>query len=251
MFSAKKPLALPLAALALACAGFAATSSAPAQAGTVIAASGPSAAQYPKGLQIADTARVTLRAGDSLTVLTASGTRVIRGPGTFVVGARGTSNRSVFRQLTRRRAATRVRTGAVRSGTPSGGSSAGISNQSLWNIDVSKGGTFCAADLSAVQMWRPGSESESTYVVQRAGSPEHLHVVFDEGQTVTSLDTSQMAVADGGEFVIQNPEGGSAVNVKVTLLAEPGDNPETLAAQLIEKGCDNQLEMLANRMMTS
>lgn len=253
MFSAKKPLAFPLAALALACAGFAATTATPAQAGTVIASSGPSASQYPKGRQIADTARVTLRAGDSLTVLTGSGTRVLRGPGTFVVGARGTSNRSVFRQLTSRRAGSRVRTGAVRGAAPAAtpASAAGITNPNLWNLDVSKGGNFCVTDLSRVRMWRPGSEGESTYVVQRAGSTEHLHVTFNEGRTMSALNTAEMPVADGSQFVIQKEDGGTPVNVTFAMLGEPGDDPEALAAQLIEKGCDNQLEMLANRMMTS
>ena len=84
----------------------------PAQAGVVVKSSGPSAGTYPVGKKLDDASSVTLRSGDSLTVLTSSGTRVITGPGTHRVGARGASKRTAFAMLTRQRSGARVRTGA-------------------------------------------------------------------------------------------------------------------------------------------
>ena len=53
----------------------------------VIARSGPSATLFPMGARLPDDHRVTLRAGDTLTLLRSNGGRVVlRGPGTYTVG---------------------------------------------------------------------------------------------------------------------------------------------------------------------
>ena len=110
MFSIKY-LAAGAAALALAI-------PAAAEAAIVVASSGPSAATYPVGRKLDDAGTITLRAGDTLTVLDGKGTRVLRGAGTFpVAAAAGTPAKSAtFAVLTMQRSAQRVRTGAVRTG---------------------------------------------------------------------------------------------------------------------------------------
>ena len=50
-----------------------------AHAGVVVKSTGPSATRYPVGTKLEDTATITLKAGDVVTVLTAEGTRVIKG----------------------------------------------------------------------------------------------------------------------------------------------------------------------------
>src|ERR1044072_4364883 len=49
----------------------------------VVRSAGPSARPYPAGRSLADNARITLQAGDSLVILGPTGTRTFRGPGTF------------------------------------------------------------------------------------------------------------------------------------------------------------------------
>ena len=49
----------------------------------VVRSSGPSAASYKAGRSLPDNARITLRQGDTVVVLTGGGTRTFRGPGTF------------------------------------------------------------------------------------------------------------------------------------------------------------------------
>ena len=88
-----------------------------AQAAIVVSSSGPSAGAYPVGKKLPDTGTITLRPGDTVTVLDSKGTRVLRGAGTFAIGApSGGSASSTFAVLTMQRSAQRVRTGAVRSG---------------------------------------------------------------------------------------------------------------------------------------
>ena len=54
-----------------------------AAAAIVVASSGPSARNFPAGKKLDDAASITLQAGDSVTVLDAKGTRVLRGAGTI------------------------------------------------------------------------------------------------------------------------------------------------------------------------
>jgi len=87
----------------------------PVDGGLVMDSSGPSVASYPRGMELADTAQITLKAGDSVSVLRQSGLREFKGPGTFRIGDRSASRRSAFAALTRARSNRRARTGAVRS----------------------------------------------------------------------------------------------------------------------------------------
>lgn len=227
--------------LALVTAGMAAT----AQAGVVVKSSGPSAGQYPPGKKLDDAARITLEAGDSVTVLTGSGTRVISGAGTHQVGARGASKSSTFAVLTRQRSSQRVRTGAVR------GDDAPIAtaqSPNLWYVDVSRSGTMCIAGAGAVRLWRPDAASAATYVVANAKSPDHVHVAFAEGEADRDWNGDQMPLTDGASYTIAPSEGGPTSEVTFAVLDDPAGDPEGLAEQLIGKGCMVQLELLTSAM---
>src|SRR6478735_1132669 len=126
-----------LAAAALAAAACALVPAA-AFAGVVVSASGPSAGSFPVGKSIGNSERVVLRAGDTLTVLDANGTRVLRGAGTFSLDQQaGPSKRGTFADLTRRRPASQVRTAAIR------GDDQPAQPSNIWYVDVSHPGTVC------------------------------------------------------------------------------------------------------------
>ncbi len=230
---------------ALACATLALVGPTAALADVVVASSGPSAGQFPVGKKLAASEQITLKAGDSVTVLGSTGTRIISGAGNHRVGARGTAKRSTFATLTRQRDAARVRTGAVR-GDLTG---AAITRSNIWYVDVSQSGTMCIADGMAVQLWRPATKGSPTYMVGNAASPNHMHLAFAEGSATTDWDQVQMPVADGASFTITGPGGGPSIDVTFVVLGAQPDNPEDLAATLIEKGCTGQLELLSNALM--
>lgn len=227
--------------LALAGAGMAVA----AQAGVVVKSSGPSAGEYPPGKKLDDNARITLKNGDSVTVLTTSGTRVIRGPGSHQVGDQGASKRSTFAVLTRQRSTQRVRTGAVRG---SGPGLASLRSPNLWFVDVSQSGQMCVAQPNAVRLWRPGGEGNTTYVLANAQSPDHVHVSFSDGETDTAWDADRMPLTEGASYTITGPGGGEPRAISFTVLEDVPDDPEDLAQRLIEKGCTAQLELLASAM---
>jgi len=224
---------------ALAVAAFASIPAA-AIAGVVVAASGPSASQYTVGKKIGDTERITLRAGDTLTVLDGDGTRVLRGPGTFSLDQQsGASQRNTFAVLTERRSANRMRTGAVRgdgTGTPT-------HSPNLWYVDVSQPGKVCLAGNERVRLWRNTTEGDATFLLRADGGGSHT-VTFGDGEMLAPWDTSLLPISSGGVYHIAGPTGPDQ-ELTVVVLDAVAEDPEALAAQLIENGCTNQLELLS------
>ncbi|QKG72150.1 hypothetical protein [Erythrobacter mangrovi] len=216
-----------------------------AQAGVVVKSSGPSAAQYPVGKKLDDAESVILKDGDSLTVLTNGGTRVLRGPGTQRIGARGVSKRTTFAMLTRQQSGARVRTGAVRGGATSGTAPA---NPSLWNVDVSQAGKVCLANSDSISFWRSDFAGAKTWVLGSEVSDFHVHVKFGDGDSTTALSAEELPLAENRKYRLSSPAGGPAQDIEFVLLDSAPDNPEDLAMALMQNGCDNQVELLSERM---
>ena len=217
--------------------------STPAQAGVVVKSSGPSAATYPVGRKLDDSSTITLRAGDSVTVLTSSGTRVITGPGTHRVGARGASKRTAFAMLTRQQSGARVRTGAVRGGAGGTGG-----NPNLWNVDVTRAGRMCLPGSDTITFWRADTQGERTWVLGSAASDFHLHVTFDDGDATASLSTAELPLAQNTLYDLSGPAGGTRQRVEFLVLPSAPDNPEDLAVTLAQNGCSGQLDLLSEKL---
>ncbi len=242
MFSAK--LKRTIAALALG--GAALALPVAAMAGVVVKSTGPSSTKYPVGTKLDDNASITLKPGDVVTVLTAEGTRVIKGGGTFRVGDRPQVASDRFASLTRKRAATRVRTGVVR-----GDSEGAATNPNLWYVDVTRSGTICLYDLSTVRLWRPATGSVETYRVAGHDGGAPVEVTFDDVAAVTPLDPTRLPIVEGSHYMITAPDGKTSAELNFVLLAEDVEAPDLLAEALIAKGCSVQLETLASTMEAS
>ena len=243
MFSAKMKRAI--AALALG--GAALALPVEAMAGVVVKSTGPSSTRYPVGTKLDDDASIALKEGDVVTVLTAEGTRVIKGAGTFRVGDRPQVASDRFASLTRKRAATRVRTGAVR------GDGDGVAtNPSLWYVDITRSGTICLYDLATVRLWRPGTEGTATYKIAAHGAgATTAEVTFDDTVTVAALDPARLPITEGIHYMITAPDGTTSTTFNFVLLSEDYAAPDALAEALIAKGCSVQLEALATTMEAS
>ena len=225
---------------ALALAGAALTLPVAAMAGVVVKSTGPSATRYPVGSKVDDNATITLKAGDVITVLTAQGTRVIKGAGTFRVGDRPQVAADRFASLTRKRAATRVRTGAVRDGLAEA-----ATNPSLWYVDVTRSGTVCLYDLATVRLWRPGADGTITYRMFNRENGAAVDVTFDEAVTVAALDPARLPIAEGAPYIITGPDNATSAQISFVLLQGDYEAPDALGEALIAKGCTVQLEALA------
>lgn len=252
-----------VAGLALAGAVFAAAAT--AHAGVVVRSSGPSASQYPVGKQVADTAKITLRAGDRITVLTDTGTSVLQGPGDFVVGEGATRTRSRFSNLTRRGSG-RVRTGAVRGAGDAAPPEGPQSAPSLWFVDLGASGTICLYELDRVRLWRPVANEPQNYSILDQTTQTTLDVTFVGTETMRAWDAEALPLVVGHTYSITGPlpvpseEGESrdeasamttpptTTSVTFAMLNEDYRDQTALAAALIERGCNSQLAQLTNEL---
>lgn len=237
------PLRKRLAATALAAAACALVPAA-AWAGVVVSASGPSAGSFPVGKSIGNSERIVLRAGDTLTVLDGNGTRVLRGAGTYTLSQQaGTSKRTEFASLTRRRAASQLTTGAGRQ------DDIPARPENLWFVDVSHPGTVCVLGSERVRLWRPGKDGEATYLLRASGGGTDHAVTFEDGSRLASWDAAALPITDGASFALSGPGSAAGGTLKFAVLGTPAEEPEALAQQLIEKGCTQQLELLSAETM--
>jgi len=211
---------------------------APALAGTVVASSGPSAAQYSVGSQVTNTQRISLRDGDSVTVLENGGTRVLRGPGSFVLARRSAqADNSAFSALTARRNAGRARIASSRNpDTP-------ITNPNLWYVDIARSGTVCVSDLANVNLWRANTAARAVVSITAPGAAA-VRVTFAEREGVARWSGNAPA-REGVTYTL----GTAQVTFK--LLSQVPAEPEALAQALIANGCTIQLEQLAAATLES
>ncbi|WP_141521651.1 hypothetical protein [Novosphingobium sp. PC22D] len=209
-----------------------------AMAGIVVASSGPSASKYPAGTKLDDSASITLRAGDSVTILDGSGTRVLRGPGAQKVGASGMPPRTMaFNALVR---PSRVRTGAVR------GSGSTARNTNIWNVDATGNGRMCIVNPGAVSIWRPNGANASSYSVSALDGSGDSSVSFNSNAYVGTWRPAGAAIANGSTYRISGQ--GMSRDVTFVVLAEQPQTPEELASALIANKCTAQLQMLTDTM---
>lgn len=212
----------------------------------VVRSTGPSAAQFPTGRKLAASSSVSLRAGDQITMIDKSGTRVLKGPGNFPVTAavsRDQAGALAVANMVNTAGRARVRTGAVRGG-PVETPPAASGPDSIWYLDVTKGGTFCTPDLAQVVLWRPDSvETGMGKLVGPDGTA--ADVMWNAGNPLKMWPSESLPLADGKVYNFRNPVGAT-VAITVKLLAAVPDDVVDMAGLLAEKGCASQLDVLAN-----
>lgn len=209
-----------------------------AMAGPVVVRStGPSARAYPVGQRLADTAQINLRAGDSLVLLDARGTRTITGPGSFAAVAAGTraSATQAAGRILANQTGTERRGGAVRGGAPT------LEGQSpnLWFLDLSKSGTMCVADPAALRFWRASPSAASRVTVTGGGTTGT--VAMPAGAALAEWP-KDVPFADGAEYTVA-VDGGTPRKIKLVTVPMPTDLEDT-ASKLIAQGCTTQLDLL-------
>jgi hypothetical protein len=191
----------------------------------VVRSLGPSAKAYPPGRAVGENVPVVLKAGDVVTVLAPSGARTLRGPGTFKVAGGGSG--PPFNP--------RSRFGAMRGVDvpPAPG---------LFDVDVSRSGNVCLADARQVLLWRPVSSADATLeLVPAAGAGEKI--AWAAGSMMQRWP-QQLPIADGAQYSVKFADEGQARRLTFKTLAAVGEDPTALAAALIDKGCDAQLDLL-------
>tara|TARA_R100001244_G_scaffold39766_7_gene35891 strand:+ start:4761 stop:5561 length:801 start_codon:yes stop_codon:yes gene_type:complete len=211
----------------------------------VVRSTGPSASSYPAGKKMANDAKVTLKAQDQVTILTKSGTRVLKGPGTYSLAQGSGSASSATGRLSsfiNNRGSSRARTGAVRSAV----STAVVtpSNPNLWFLDVTKGGKFCVADADALVLWRPDYTGSATASIVEPSDGNVTEIAWRKGSALKAWPKAVLPVTDGANYRLLGSSVSQSVEVKFVVLQNPPTDLDDAASVLIENGCESQLDLL-------
>lgn len=220
-------------------------SAASAQA-VVVRSTGPSAAQYPQGKKLAANTAVVLRAGDRVTVVDKAGSRVLAGPGSFpITGQVARDGASPVTAMMSRGGGARSRTGAVRGAPGASPVVAGpVAPESIWYVDVSKGGTYCVADPAALVLWRPNREDEGTgRLLAQDGTL--ADVTWKRGNALKLWPATTLPVVDGQTYSFSHPVGPT-VKITTRLIGDVPADELDVTALLADKGCNAQLDLLAS-----
>ena len=203
----------------------AALSSTAAVASVVIVKSlGPSAKAYPPGKTLPDSASISLKGGDVLTLIGPSSAQTIRGPGNF--NAKSATLASA--------AGKRGRFGALRTGQVA-------RNPSIWDLDVTQSGRMCVSDLSKLKLWRPDTQSAVKMNIRSAdGKTQELSWAAGKD----ALWPSALPIANSAQYQIEWTGSGDKSSITFVTVPKPPTDLVGAAQVLIENDCQNQLDLL-------
>ena len=206
-------------------AAVAALSSAAAVASVVVVKSlGPSAKAYPPGKTLPDSASISLKGGDVVTLIGPSSAQTIRGPGNF--NAKSVTLASA--------AGKRGRFGALRTAQVA-------SNPSIWDLDATQSGRMCISDKSKLKLWRPQSESAVKLNIRSAdGKAQELNWAAGKADTAWP---AALPLSNQAQYQIEWAAGDKS-DVTFVVVPNPPADLVGAAQVLIENDCQNQLDLL-------
>lgn len=207
-------------------AAVAALSSTAAVASVVIVKSlGPSAKAYPPGKTLPDSAAISLKGGDVLTLIGPSSAQTIRGPGNF--NAKSATLASA--------AGKRGRFGALRTAQVA-------RNPSIWDLDATQSGKMCVSNRNKLSLWRPNAETAAKVTI-RSSDGKSQELSWAAGKTTASWPTS-LPIANSAQYQIEWPSTGEKSSITFVAVNAPPSDLVGAAQVLIENDCQNQLDLL-------
>ena len=212
----------------------------------VVRSTGPSATQFPIGRVLASNASVTLGDRDRLMVLDKSGSRILMGPGSFTLDGKVTHDQDALirmRKLLDYDGPHRIRmSGGVRGGAAATGNNFEKVPRSIWSVDVSKGGTYCAVKGAPLTLWRRNTDHQESWKVTLASDGSMAMVVFKQGESSAPWP-DHFTITHGGHYTFTRQRANVPVTIHV--LDPSGSDPVEYASQLARENCLAQFNILA------
>jgi hypothetical protein len=190
----------------------------------VVRSLGPSAKAYPPGKTLPESASISLKGGDVVTLLGPSSAKTLRGPGNFDA-----------KQVAVASAGKRGRFGALRTAEVA-------RNPSIWDLDVTQSGKVCVNKGGKLTLWRPDTDS-AVKVKIRAADGKSQELSWAAGKASAPWPTG-LPISDSARYEIEWPGSGDKSNVTFVTVASPPKDLVGAAQLLIENGCENQLDLL-------
>jgi hypothetical protein len=191
----------------------------------VVRSLGPSAKAYPPGKTLPESASISLKGGDVVTLLGPSSAQTLRGPGNFAA-----------KQVALASAAgKRGRFGALRTAEV-------VRNPSIWDLDVTQSGKMCINKSGKLNLWRPDSEAAAKVNI-RASDGKTQQLTWAAGKA-SAIWPASLPLSNSAEYQIEWPSTGEKSSVTFVTVASAPSDLVGAAQVLIEKGCQNQLDLL-------
>lgn len=191
----------------------------------VVRSLGPSAKAYPPGKTLPDSASISLKGGDVVTLLGPSSAQTLRGPGNFnakqVATASAGSKRGRFHAL---------RTAEV------------ARNPSIWDLDVTQSGKMCVTSAGKLNLWRPDADGAAKITI-RSSDGKSQEVSWAAGKHSAAWP-SALPISSSTEYQIEWPSSGEKSSVSFVSVPNAPADLVGAAQVLIENGCQNQLDVL-------
>lgn len=196
----------------------------------VIRSTGPSSTSYKPGRALPDNARVALRPGDELIVLASDSTRTLKGPGNFALASAAPAAAPQLNSMRRGRFSA-LRTAGIVPRSPT-----------IWHVDVSQSGKVCLADPSNVTLWRPNATRDVKLTLTGAnGSTQTAD--WPAGQATLAWPTG-MSIVPGADYQVSWAGNPKPTHISFATLSSMPTDLTSVAQALIEKNCQNQLDLL-------
>jgi hypothetical protein len=198
----------------------------------VLRSNGPRAPRhYASGSRHPDNTVFELRPGDSLVVLAPGGTRNWRGPGFFGLN----QGPAVLANGQR----VRVNAGVVRAPPRQ----EGVLPTQYWDFDIRSEGHLCVASGAGPSLWRPRSSAPIRVTITAASGTSHSFQ-WPAGQTRIEWPDA-VPVRDGARYFLATAGAAQPVGITTHILAPAaGDRTDQIATQLVQRGCQAQLDTL-------
>lgn len=203
------------------------SSSATVASVVVVKSIGPSAKAYPPGKTLPEAAKIKLQGGDVVTILGPASAKTLRGPGDF-----DTTQISLDSAASQRGRFSASRNAKL------------PRSPSLWDIDVTQSGKICVTDAKKLQLWRPDSELAESMEI-RASDGKSYKLDWARGKALAAWPAA-LPIKSGERYEIASAERADKSNVEVAVLGSTPDERVETAKALIEKGCQNQLDLLVS-----
>jgi hypothetical protein len=207
----------------------------------VLSAHGPSAVAYPQGAILRADKIISLKAGDSLELLDAAGSRVVKGPASIVAGQPAGGSRATLVDIFAKGQHAHPGIAATRGFTLQPVSAPG-DDGNLWRVDVTEGGDACVLAGQKPSFARGDSSAPAPVSISRTSTGDKRIITWTKGG-MTADWPSGLPVTDGESYKVTFEDGSSATLVWRTLPASTA-GVEPLAADLLDKGCYAQLDRL-------
>ena len=191
----------------------------------VVRSLGPSAKAYPPGKTLPESASISLKGGDVVTLLGPSSAQTLRGPGNFEA-----------KQVALASAAgKRGRFGALRTAEVA-------HNPSIWDLDVTQSGKMCVNKAGKLTLWRPDSEAAAKVKI-RSSDGKTQELAWAAGKA-SAVWPASLPLSNSAEYQIEWPSTGEKSSVTFVTVASAPSDLVGAAQVLIENGCQNQLDLL-------